>query len=108
MITMDQAQIVLFPIRHHSPACAWHLGQLIAARRPRAILIEGPHDATPLVEHLAHPALRAPVAIYTRPGHKWSGGLEEGFEADIEVHLFSDTVKCSVLPHQKRALAHFR
>ncbi len=65
MITMGLAEIVLFPIRHHSPACAWHLGQLIAERRPRAVLIEGPHDATPLVEHLAHPALRAPVAIYT-------------------------------------------
>ncbi len=65
MMTTGLAEIVLFPIRHHSPACAWHLGQLIAARRPRAVLIEGPHDATPLIRHLVDPGLRAPVSLYT-------------------------------------------
>jgi hypothetical protein len=29
------------------------------------VLIEGPRDATPLIEHLAHPQTRAPVALYT-------------------------------------------
>ncbi|GAB4196292.1 MAG: DUF5682 family protein [Roseiflexaceae bacterium] len=58
-------RVLLFPIRHHSPACAWQLERLIAARRPRAVLIEGPRDATPLIAHLVDPALHAPVAIYT-------------------------------------------
>jgi hypothetical protein len=57
--------ILFFPIRHHSPACAWHLERLIDERQPRAILIEGPRDATALLGHVAHEATRAPIAIYT-------------------------------------------
>lgn len=59
------ARIFFFPIRHHSPACAWHLARLIRERRPTAVLIEGPSDATPLIPLLAHPDTQAPVAIYT-------------------------------------------
>ncbi len=59
------AEILFFPIRHHSPACAWHLERLIDERPPRAILIEGPRDATALLEQITHPATRAPIAIYT-------------------------------------------
>ncbi|MEO7003678.1 MAG: DUF5682 family protein [Ktedonobacterales bacterium] len=61
----EHAEILYFPIRHHSPACAWHVQQVIAERRPHAILIEGPRDATPLIAHLSLPATHAPVAIYT-------------------------------------------
>jgi hypothetical protein len=57
--------VIFFPIRHHSPACAWHLERLISERKPRAVLIEGPRDATALLPHLANPATKAPVAIYT-------------------------------------------
>ncbi len=59
------SDVVFFPIRHHSPACAWHLERLIDERKPRAVLIEGPRDATALLPHLANPATKAPVAIYT-------------------------------------------
>ena len=59
------AEILFFPIRHHSPACAWHLERLIDERKPRAILIEGPRDATALLGNIAHQAARAPIAIYT-------------------------------------------
>jgi hypothetical protein len=59
------AEILFFPIRHHSPACAWHLERLIDERKPRAILIEGPRDATTLLEQITHAATRAPIAIYT-------------------------------------------
>ncbi|HLV97437.1 MAG TPA: DUF5682 family protein [Ktedonobacterales bacterium] len=59
------ADILFFPIRHHSPACAWHLERLIDERRPRAILIEGPRDATALLEQITHAATQAPIAIYT-------------------------------------------
>src|SRR5579885_2268154 len=57
--------VIFFPIRHHSPACAWHLERLISERKPRAVLIEGPRDATALLPHLANPATKAPIAIYT-------------------------------------------
>lgn len=59
------ADILFFPIRHHSPACAWHLERMIDERKPRAILIEGPRDATALLGQVAHPATQAPIAIYT-------------------------------------------
>lgn len=64
-MSKSQPHTLLYPIRHHSPACAWHLARLIRDRKPRAILIEGPRDATPLIAHLVHPQTRTPVAIYT-------------------------------------------
>jgi hypothetical protein len=58
-------QVIYFPIRHHSPACAWQLEQLIRKRKPRAILIEGPDAFTPLIPLILHEKTRAPVAVYT-------------------------------------------
>ena len=58
------ARVVYFPVRHHSPACAWHVERLIAELKPGAVLIEGPRDATPLVPFLLHEKTRTPVAIY--------------------------------------------
>ena len=59
------ARVVYFPVRHHSPACAWHLERLLRELKPDAVLIEGPRDATPLMPLLADPELRTPVATYT-------------------------------------------
>src|ERR1700752_263469 len=56
---------IFFPIRHHSPACAWHLARLIRSVRPSAILIEGPVSLTPFIPTLLDSATRPPVAIYT-------------------------------------------
>ena len=58
-------QIVYFPIRHHSPACARHLEQLIRQRKPQAILIEGPASFTSLIPLVLHPKTKTPFAIYT-------------------------------------------
>jgi len=58
------ARVVYFPVRHHSPACAWHVGRLIRELRPASVLIEGPRDATPLLPLLAHAETRMPVAFY--------------------------------------------
>jgi hypothetical protein len=58
------ARVVYFPVRHHSPACAWHVERLVREMRPDAVLIEGPRDASPLVPLLAHAETRMPVAIY--------------------------------------------
>lgn len=56
--------MLIFPVRHHSPAAALQLERLIRERRPRAILIEGPADATPLIPLLLDPATVPPVALY--------------------------------------------
>jgi hypothetical protein len=73
-----RAAVVYLPVRHHSPACAFHTDRVIRALQPAAVLIEGPRDATPLIAHLTDPTTRAPTAIYTafvdrrdqgQPGH---------------------------------------
>jgi len=66
MASVDlSARVIYFPVRHHSPGCAWHVGRLIRELTPDAVLIEGPRDATPLIPLLIHPNTRMPVAIYT-------------------------------------------
>lgn len=54
-----------FPIRHHSPACAWQVRQSLLQRRPRQVFIEIPaqfQDVLPLVTASdTHP----PVALYS-------------------------------------------
>ena len=56
--------IVYFPIRHHSPVCAWHLEKTIKEYRPDCILVEGPENANDLVPILTAPDTEAPVALY--------------------------------------------
>ncbi len=60
-----EGRVVYAPVRHHSPACAWHVDRLIRDLRPDAVLIEGPRDATHLIPLLTHEKTRMPVAIYT-------------------------------------------
>lgn len=57
--------VVFLPVRHHSPACAFHVTQTLRRLKPAAVLIEGPHDATPLIPLLTHPEMKPPVAIFT-------------------------------------------
>ncbi len=57
-------RVVYLPVRHHSPACAWHAARLIRELRPDAVLIEGPRNANGLIPFLTHPATRTPVALY--------------------------------------------
>jgi hypothetical protein len=56
---------VYFPIRHHSPACSWHLGKLIREIRPSVVLVEGPSSFTPFIPTILDPVTKPPVAIYT-------------------------------------------
>ncbi len=56
---------VYFAIRHHSPACAWHLGRLIRELKPTTILVEGPASFTPLIPTILDAGTKPPVAIYT-------------------------------------------
>jgi hypothetical protein len=75
------ARVVYFPVRHHSPACAWHVRRLIAEMRPDAVLIEGPRDATALIPHLLHEKTRTPVAIYATYVRRLEKDLPERFSA---------------------------
>jgi len=61
---LEQPGLLYVPIRHHSPACAWHLGQLIRERRPASILIEGPPALRAHLDVLTHPELRPPIALF--------------------------------------------
>lgn len=54
-----------FPVRHHSPNTARHLRDVLRARRPKLVLIEGPPDCNGLVEHVVAAKTKPPVALYT-------------------------------------------
>ncbi len=58
-------QVVYFPIRHHSPACARQLERVIRERKPNTVLIEGPASFTSLIPLILHPKTKAPFAVYT-------------------------------------------
>lgn len=59
-----QAEVVYFPVRHHSPACAMLVMALIEQMKPAAVLIEGPSDFNDRFDELFldHDM---PVAIYS-------------------------------------------
>ncbi len=61
--------MLIFPIRHHSPTAALQLERLIRERRPRAVLVEGPSDATPLIPLLLDAGTVPPVALYAFRRH---------------------------------------
>ncbi|GGY60710.1 hypothetical protein GCM10007387_49150 [Pseudoduganella albidiflava] len=66
------------PVRHHSPACALAVRELIREVRPAAVLVEGPDDFDALLPALLDGATRPPVAILSlapRPG----GGSRPAF-----------------------------
>jgi hypothetical protein len=69
------SKVVYLPIRHHSPACAWHVQRVIETIRPAAVLIEGPRDATSLIDHLVDARTKAPIAIYTAYVDRTGEGL---------------------------------
>ncbi len=55
---------VFFPVRHHSPACSWHLERVFEEYQPDCILIEGPEDTNHLNPLLVHSDTETPIAIY--------------------------------------------
>lgn len=58
------APVLYYPVRHHSPACAWHLERVMERYAPDCILVEGPENANHLIPVLTHPDTKAPVALY--------------------------------------------
>lgn len=60
----EMAQIKLLPVRHHSPACAFHVQKVIEAWRPDAIFIEGPDNANAWIPVMIHQDTKTPFAVY--------------------------------------------
>lgn len=58
-------ELVVFPVRHHSPACSWHLSLLFDLVRPSAVLVEGPRSFNRIIPLLTSPAAKMPLACYT-------------------------------------------
>lgn len=61
---MPSGRVRVVGVRHHSPACARLVAQVIAQERPQAVLIEGPSDFNPrlgelLLDH------QLPLALYS-------------------------------------------
>lgn len=75
LLSATDGPLVFFPVRHHSPAAARLVREFIRARRPRAVLIEGPSDFNDRLGelHLPH---RLPIAIYTFA--RGAGGRRRG------------------------------
>lgn len=59
-----QSAVAYFPVRHHSPACAYHLKETIRLFAPDIILIEGPSDAQHLIKPIASELSQPPLCIY--------------------------------------------
>lgn len=54
----------LFPVRHHSPSCAFHLESVIKEYDPDAILIEGPENSSHLIPYMTLEGTQTPFCIY--------------------------------------------
>lgn len=65
IIPFDYEQnILFFPIRHHSPACSYHLLKTIEQYKPDCILVEGPQNANRLISILTDENTTMPTAFY--------------------------------------------
>ena len=57
-------KVFYFPVRHHSPACSFHLEKVMEAYQPDVILIEGPDNANDLIPDMTDETTQAPFCIY--------------------------------------------
>ncbi|MEQ1695266.1 MAG: DUF5682 family protein [Hyphomicrobiaceae bacterium] len=55
--------VIFVPVRHHSPACAAALAQLMDELNPKQVLVEAPADFEPLLPVLLDAQTKPPVAI---------------------------------------------
>lgn len=61
----EKERVIYFPVKHFSPVCAWHLDRLIRQVQPAGVLVEGPDDATDLIQWIVHPDTRPPFTIFS-------------------------------------------
>jgi Family of unknown function (DUF5682) len=100
-------RVIYFPVRHHSPACAWQVSRLIRQVKPRYVLIEGPRDATPLIPFLTHERTRMPVAIYTTFVQRLDGGVPVRHAAYYPLCDYSPEFAAIRAAHEVGAQAQF-
>ncbi|MES9991272.1 MAG: DUF5682 family protein [Candidatus Thiodiazotropha sp.] len=62
-LIQEDSGLYFAPIRHHSPACAWAVGELIREIRPRQILIEAPADLQKHIKLIVDKNTVPPVAL---------------------------------------------
>lgn len=60
----ENAEIILLPVRHHSPACSLQVKRMVRTWEPTAVLVEGPDNANALLPVMVHEDTCAPFAIY--------------------------------------------
>jgi hypothetical protein len=60
---MIPAGVAVFPVRHHSPRSSAAVRAFLDAVGPQVVLVEGPRDATPLLDVLLDAETEPPVAI---------------------------------------------
>ncbi|WP_295156115.1 DUF5682 family protein, partial [uncultured Ruminococcus sp.] len=59
-----RGKLLLFPVRHHSPVCAYQLRRTIEEFSPTVILVEGPENANDLIPVLTDENTALPAAFY--------------------------------------------
>ena len=64
VVISKENPVLFFPVRHHSPACSFHLKRAMEAYEPDCVLIEGPQNAQDMIPTLTHEETTAPVALY--------------------------------------------
>lgn len=60
----NQQDVLFFPIRHHSPACSYHLQKTLDSYKPDCILIEEPQNANRLIPIVTDEETVLPIAFY--------------------------------------------
>ncbi|WP_043497878.1 DUF5682 family protein [Georgenia sp. SUBG003] len=93
--SLVSGELVVVPVRHHSPACAWHVRRAVDEHRPSVVLVEGPRSLTPLVPLLTHPAARMPLSVYTWAVRSRRGAAAERWSAHLPL--------CDYSPRARRA-----
>lgn len=57
--------LILYPVRHHSPVCSYHLIKTIERYKPEIILIEGPENSSHLLKAVTNENTILPAAFYS-------------------------------------------
>lgn len=74
-----ESNVVFFPVRHHSPLCSYHIIKTIENYKPDAILIEGPENASELIDYMVSEKTKPPFCIYLSYDDK-TGEISEEHE----------------------------
>lgn len=76
------------PIRHHSPACAFAVQELIQATQARHVLIEAPASFQSLLGDLCHADCRPPIAVLCQTDVKTAVGDVSMLEENLQRSAF--------------------